>query len=337
MGIGISFPHGLLTPESARRSGRHFMVGAIRYSDVDGQVADGELVWLKPVLSGAEPLDVLRYAASTRKGDEVFPQQPTWDQFFNEAQFESYRMLGLHTVMTAFPGLGGWPAPDERAHGPGGGWPWAPLPQEEDVSAPPLNAGGGAGAGGDGLFASTVKAAESMGQQALLATAITVGGVVGVTGTVALRPGTEVSLNAQDRDMLKKGVQLVQGPPAAPPDLKTLETNMAQLSAAMAAVSLHVTSLPGQVSPTLAQLGKHVDDLGKTVPTAREVHALREQLGQLQGRVNSMPDNTALLASLGTVNSTLTNISTTLGRIDNAVKETVPRRNMRAVGEGAAR
>jgi hypothetical protein len=30
----------------------------------------------------------------------TFPQESTAEQWFDEAQFESYRMLGLHTVMS---------------------------------------------------------------------------------------------------------------------------------------------------------------------------------------------------------------------------------------------
>ncbi len=64
-------------------------VGRIRYPD--GML--GTLLYLKPTLLGDEPSDVLHYASSHAD----FPQQPTGDQFFDEAQFESYRRLGLHS------------------------------------------------------------------------------------------------------------------------------------------------------------------------------------------------------------------------------------------------
>lgn len=47
---------------------------------------------MKPTLTGDEPLDVLQYAAS----HPTFPQETTSDQFFDEAQWESYRKLGEH-------------------------------------------------------------------------------------------------------------------------------------------------------------------------------------------------------------------------------------------------
>ena len=50
------------------------------------------LLVLKPTLTGDEPLDVLQYGAS----QPDFPQQSTTDQFFDEAQWESYRALGEH-------------------------------------------------------------------------------------------------------------------------------------------------------------------------------------------------------------------------------------------------
>ena len=34
---------------------------------------------------------------------EGFPQQTTGDQFFDEAQWESYRQLGLHIGLRVFP------------------------------------------------------------------------------------------------------------------------------------------------------------------------------------------------------------------------------------------
>jgi hypothetical protein len=65
---------------------------------VDQGTSDGILVYLKPSLTGNEPVDVLEYAAHHPK----FPHEPTADQFFDEAQFESYRRLGEHVVDQVF-------------------------------------------------------------------------------------------------------------------------------------------------------------------------------------------------------------------------------------------
>lgn len=119
-GISIQFPFELPTPDSARRTGQHVAVGIVKYSDVDGPVTDGTLVYIKPVLSGDEPLDLENYARDSVKGRAPFPHQLTSDQFFDEAQFEAYRLLGLHSVQRWLGsragklGLEGLKAPDHR-------------------------------------------------------------------------------------------------------------------------------------------------------------------------------------------------------------------------------
>ncbi|HKF44484.1 MAG TPA: hypothetical protein VKG01_15410 [Thermoanaerobaculia bacterium] len=72
----------------ARRSERHIAAGIVEYPD--GQ--RGLLLVVKPTLAGDEPSDVLQYATN----HPTFPQEPTTDQFFDEAQWESYRSLGEH-------------------------------------------------------------------------------------------------------------------------------------------------------------------------------------------------------------------------------------------------
>lgn len=57
-----------------------------------GDQHESSLVLAKPTLVGDEPEDVTNYA----KTHETFPQEPTSDQFFDEAQWESYRKLGEH-------------------------------------------------------------------------------------------------------------------------------------------------------------------------------------------------------------------------------------------------
>lgn len=77
---------------------RYCSIGKIQYSAVDGPDApDGILVCFKPVLLGKEPRDVLHYYSE----NNLFPQEPTSDQFFGETQFESYRQLGEFAMITA--------------------------------------------------------------------------------------------------------------------------------------------------------------------------------------------------------------------------------------------
>ena len=57
---------------------------------------------LKPGLSKDEPLDVANYKSAYPD----FPQETTLDQFFDEAQWESYRKLGRHITEKIFPKTG---------------------------------------------------------------------------------------------------------------------------------------------------------------------------------------------------------------------------------------
>lgn len=98
LGIDIDINVEPLRPSAQHRSGVHYAVGAIRYSRVDPGAPDGILIYLKPSLSGDEPVDVLEYAAH----HDRFPHEPTSDQFFDESQFESYRRLGEHVARDIF-------------------------------------------------------------------------------------------------------------------------------------------------------------------------------------------------------------------------------------------
>src|SRR5262249_45495180 len=99
MGIPIEFykPFRLYSRSEKDMSaqGRYCAVGLIKYSEIDGEQApNGLLVYIKPAVYGNEPRDVYQYA----RQNELFPHQPTSDQFFSESQFESYRKLGLCEV-----------------------------------------------------------------------------------------------------------------------------------------------------------------------------------------------------------------------------------------------
>ncbi len=97
LGIAIDFPGGLHIERTHARGGnRHGALGVIRYSLVDAQAADGALLYIKATLSGDEPIDVANYAAA----HPAFPHESTANQWFGESQFESYRVLGLHSVET---------------------------------------------------------------------------------------------------------------------------------------------------------------------------------------------------------------------------------------------
>jgi hypothetical protein len=71
--------------------------GTIRYSHADKDGVDGTLLYIKPAILGTENADVLNY----RKAHPDYPHQSTADQWFDEAQFESYRSLGYHIAKCA--------------------------------------------------------------------------------------------------------------------------------------------------------------------------------------------------------------------------------------------
>jgi hypothetical protein len=57
------------------------------------------IILLKPVMIAGVETDVLNYHVQ----HPAFPQEPTGDQFFDEAQWESYRKLGLEVARRVFP------------------------------------------------------------------------------------------------------------------------------------------------------------------------------------------------------------------------------------------
>jgi len=103
LGIPIEFEDGIhihsWSDKEQLNKRKNCAIGRIRYSAIDStgtspDKGDGVLIYIKPVICGDEPVDVLNYSKTCDK----FPHETTGDQFFNETQFESYRMLGLHTI-----------------------------------------------------------------------------------------------------------------------------------------------------------------------------------------------------------------------------------------------
>ena len=92
-GAEVELDTAPLQPGVDGRAERSCAVGRITYAD--GSV--GTLLYLKPTLTGKEPSDVLHYA----QAHPAFPHEPTADQYFDEAQFESYRRLGQDVATRA--------------------------------------------------------------------------------------------------------------------------------------------------------------------------------------------------------------------------------------------
>lgn len=103
LGIDIEIDLEELRKRSDGFSKAHCALGKVFYppspsGDGDRQV--GYLVYIKSSLAGDEPESIREY----RSSHEDFPHQSTGDQFFDEAQFESYRSLGYLAASSLFRG-----------------------------------------------------------------------------------------------------------------------------------------------------------------------------------------------------------------------------------------
>lgn len=93
-GVEIKVDVSALEPDDRGRSRQPAVAGDILYPDGKW----GVLLLFKPTLTGQEPVDIVQY----RHANEAFPHESTLDQFYDEAQWESYRRLGRHAVEAAF-------------------------------------------------------------------------------------------------------------------------------------------------------------------------------------------------------------------------------------------
>lgn len=105
LGIPIDFIGGMpiYSKDDAEHKGqsKYFAIGLIRYSCADkdtkrNNAKDGVLLYLKPAITGGEPIDILNYASTS----PAFPHESTADQSYTEQQLESYRVLGSHIIQT---------------------------------------------------------------------------------------------------------------------------------------------------------------------------------------------------------------------------------------------
>ena len=77
-----------VAPDRRRPSLAHVALATVRYEGC--RTPTSLFVYVKPSLLGDEPADIAHY----HEAHPDFPQQTTTDQFFDEAQWESYRKLG---------------------------------------------------------------------------------------------------------------------------------------------------------------------------------------------------------------------------------------------------
>lgn len=85
------------SPYGTRQSLAHAALAVVNYENRDKP--DSLIVYVKPTVVGNEPPDIAQYHADHQN----FPHQTTSDQFFDEAQWESYRKLGQLITERVFP------------------------------------------------------------------------------------------------------------------------------------------------------------------------------------------------------------------------------------------
>ncbi len=101
---------GNVYPATVKMSQSPFVVGDIIYAPPPGSapgatVPQGKIYYLKTTIFKSLRLSVLGY----KSANPEFPDDPTTDQFFTQAQFEAYRELGFASVeqMLAVPDIAG--------------------------------------------------------------------------------------------------------------------------------------------------------------------------------------------------------------------------------------
>jgi len=97
LGVDVDIDLSMITPDPVTGlSKAHCAIGRIRYPECPGRASF--LIYMKNSLTGNEPAPVSNY----KRTSPAFPHESTGDQFFDDAQFESYRALGDHLAEETF-------------------------------------------------------------------------------------------------------------------------------------------------------------------------------------------------------------------------------------------
>jgi hypothetical protein len=340
LGVTIKLPADALSPAL------RYAVGKIRYPEADEADMDGELYYLKPTLCDDEPIDVRHYAkeSAARDGENVFPHQSTADQFFDERQFESYRMLGLHTVEQVFKGVKSdvrWPGfEDYKTH-----IKPAIVPAGQEARTNQTSGSTDVANERVPAFAKISDAARSMSQRALLASAAAIGGAVGITGTVVLKDrtlevtgrtlelkdGTRLAIDTRHvEDLARRGIPLTpsqelrDGLAVTLGDLKTVLSTQNYQSA-------HLLKL----TEIIHRIDKQLGETRRIEPN--DLAAFKQAVDGITKAIDDLPSklpkpdefNKNLFARLREIDDKLT-------KINQAVGSSPVRRNVRGI-EGVER
>jgi hypothetical protein len=130
-GVEIEIDLSPLIPNVERISKQHVAVGTISYDPRGDGKDNAVLLYLKPALTGDEPCDITQY----RTRNEEFPHESTGDQFYDEAQWESYRRLGEHATRSALRFVERMSKGDARSADEvfnGARWEWYQSPERRE-------------------------------------------------------------------------------------------------------------------------------------------------------------------------------------------------------------
>jgi len=322
-GIPIELPSVLPGPGRTTAHPRR-IVARIRYSARDGgdDAQDGFLFLIKPRLLGTEPPDVLHYAADSLRPKNAFPHQSTADQFFDEDQFESYRMLGVLSAKEAFSEASEfWPELDplQQIEPPPG-----KNDDKDDDRKPP------------GLISELGEQMGNMSRGAVLATALAVGGTAGVVGTATVGPD-EVRLTKEDRQLVEE-ITSPRAPsrPAkdADPPLVFDPPGYGGASSRSPATPVPPADLQEQIDVLTEQIRRlNQERASDRVLLQSQITALTERVQTLnavfvaleRNQVQTQTQNVQLISSFGTLNKALDDLK-------RAVENTPPDRHIRSQG-----
>ncbi|MBW1798999.1 MAG: hypothetical protein JRJ21_11535, partial [Deltaproteobacteria bacterium] len=99
LGVNITINlEGVRPDPQTGLSQRCYAIGDILYPSTDPAGTKGTLIYIKSAITKETTEDLLAY----RNKNHSFPDQTTADQFFDEAQFESYRKIGETIALDVF-------------------------------------------------------------------------------------------------------------------------------------------------------------------------------------------------------------------------------------------
>lgn len=286
LGVPIEFnPDEMPSPELAKKNGCHCVMGIIGYSRAYPEKSDGSICYIKPVLSGDEPLDVRGYAEKNK----AFPHQSTADQFFDESQFESYKALGRHSIDKMTFEYEEWPKNPCHPSWPVKGV--SNISEQTATASPPSASGEEPDAQNrSGLFSGIADALHTFGRGAIAATAITIGGAAWVGGTALSSPANTTTTNIRNIDNGTYNTADLQGLEQALSELKN------EIHSESKVINKKIAALNRTVNSGFKDTNKNLNAISSGV---REVNEKASSAVSIASKVKQTIDDHIVPNSIG--------------------------------------